>query len=138
MLPEELAAPVLTLEGEQFPITGGVQGADGPGNSFVYIPSLKAVVTGDIVFDHVVLRRAARRGAGELAEDDRSDRGAQARRSSIPGHEGPGATHDMKADRLDEEVHRRLGRERRAIEGRRRRCGRTCSDSIRAWAWSSR
>ena len=38
---------------ENFPITGGVQGADGPGNSFVYIPSLKAVVTGDIMFDHV-------------------------------------------------------------------------------------
>ena len=38
--------PVLTLEGEQFPITGPVQGDDGPGNSFVYIPSLKAVVTG--------------------------------------------------------------------------------------------
>src|SRR4029078_7261155 len=51
VLPEELSSPVLTLEGEQFPITGGVQGADGPGNSFVYIPSLKAVVTGDIVFD---------------------------------------------------------------------------------------
>ena len=34
-------------------MTGGVQGADGPGNSFVSIPSLKAVVTGDIVFDHV-------------------------------------------------------------------------------------
>ncbi|HYV64253.1 MAG TPA: MBL fold metallo-hydrolase, partial [Bryobacteraceae bacterium] len=46
VLPEELTVPVLTLEGEQFPITGGVQGADGPGNSFVYIPSLKAVVTG--------------------------------------------------------------------------------------------
>jgi hypothetical protein len=27
---------VLTLEGEEFPITGGVQGADGPGNSFVW------------------------------------------------------------------------------------------------------
>src|ERR1039457_4339345 len=52
VLPEELANPVLTLEGEQFPITGGVQG-DGPGNSFVYIPSLKTVVAGDTVFDHV-------------------------------------------------------------------------------------
>src|SRR6476646_6446557 len=40
VLPEELSSPVLTLEGEQFPITAGVQG-DGPGNSFVYIPSLK-------------------------------------------------------------------------------------------------
>jgi glyoxylase-like metal-dependent hydrolase (beta-lactamase superfamily II) len=52
VLPEELSSPMLTLEGEQFPITGGVQG-DGPGNSFVYIPSLKAVVAGDTVFDHV-------------------------------------------------------------------------------------
>src|SRR5260370_42155720 len=52
VLPEELTAPVLTLEGEQFQITGGVQG-DGPGNSFVYIPSLKAVVAGDTVFDRV-------------------------------------------------------------------------------------
>ena len=40
---EELTTPVLTLEGEQFPITGPVQGDDGPGNSFVYIPSLKTV-----------------------------------------------------------------------------------------------
>src|SRR5437762_673668 len=29
VLPEELSTPMLTLEGEQFPITGGVQG-DGP------------------------------------------------------------------------------------------------------------
>jgi glyoxylase-like metal-dependent hydrolase (beta-lactamase superfamily II) len=53
VLPDELTDPYLTLEGEKFPLTGGVQGADGPGNSFVYVPSLKAVVTGDIVFDHV-------------------------------------------------------------------------------------
>src|SRR3990170_5756244 len=31
VLPEELTELVLTLEGESFPITGGVQGADGPG-----------------------------------------------------------------------------------------------------------
>jgi glyoxylase-like metal-dependent hydrolase (beta-lactamase superfamily II) len=49
---KELTTPALTLEGETFPITGGVQG-DGPGNSFVYIPSLKAVVAGDTVFDRV-------------------------------------------------------------------------------------
>src|SRR3984957_3175041 len=49
---EALATSLLTLEGEQFPITGPVQGDDGPGNSFVYIPSLKTVITGDIVFDH--------------------------------------------------------------------------------------
>src|SRR3954470_13456052 len=52
VLPEELSMPTLSLEGEQFTITGGVQG-DGQGNSFLYIPSLKAVVAGDTVFDHV-------------------------------------------------------------------------------------
>jgi glyoxylase-like metal-dependent hydrolase (beta-lactamase superfamily II) len=96
VLPEELAAPVLTLEGEQFPITGGVQGADGPGNSFVYIPSLKAVVTGDIVFDQVyfgVPRDAARENwmktVGQIAALNPA--------ILIPGHEGPAATHDMRA-----------------------------------------
>ena len=53
VLPEELTTPFLTLEVQQFPVTGPVQGGDGPGNSFVFIPPLKAVITGDIVFDHV-------------------------------------------------------------------------------------
>jgi glyoxylase-like metal-dependent hydrolase (beta-lactamase superfamily II) len=37
------------LEGESLAITGGVMG-DGPNNSYVWIPSLRAVVAGDIVF----------------------------------------------------------------------------------------
>ncbi len=49
ILPEPLAKPELTLEGETFPITGELIG-DGPGNSFVWIPSLRAVVAGDTVF----------------------------------------------------------------------------------------
>ncbi len=96
VLPEELESPVLTLEGQQFPITGGVQGADGPGNSFVYIPSLKAVVTGDIVFDHTyfgvprdMARENWRKTIDQLA--------ALKPDVVIPGHEGPGATHDWKA-----------------------------------------
>ena len=96
VLPEELASPVLTLEGEQFPITGGVQGADGPGNSFVSIPSLKAVVVGDIVFDQVyfgVPRDAARENwiktVAQIAALNPT--------IVIPGHEGPAATHDMRA-----------------------------------------
>jgi glyoxylase-like metal-dependent hydrolase (beta-lactamase superfamily II) len=96
VLPEELAAPVLTLEGEQFPITGGVQGADGPGNSFVYIPSLKAVVTGDIVFDQVyfgVPREAARENWLKTVAQIAALNPA----TVIPGHEGPAATHDMRA-----------------------------------------
>jgi len=96
VLPEELTSPVLTLEGEQFPITGGVQGADGPGNSFVYVPPLKAVVTGDIVFDHVyfgVPRDAARENWLKTIDQIAALKPAIV----IPGHEGPGATHDWKA-----------------------------------------
>jgi glyoxylase-like metal-dependent hydrolase (beta-lactamase superfamily II) len=96
VLPEELATPVLTLEGEEFPITGGVQGADGPGNSFVYVPSLKAVITGDIVFDRVyfgVPRDAARQNWLKTIEQIAALKPAVV----IPGHEGPGATRDMRA-----------------------------------------
>jgi len=96
VLPEELQTPVLTLEGEQFPITGGVQGADGPGNSFVWIPSLKAVITGDIVFDHVyfgVPRDAARENWLKTIAQIVALKPAVV----IPGHEGPGATRDMRA-----------------------------------------
>jgi glyoxylase-like metal-dependent hydrolase (beta-lactamase superfamily II) len=94
VLPEELTTPVLTLEGENFPVTGGVQGADGPGNSFVYIPSLKAVVTGDIMFDHVyfgVPRDKAREDWLKTTEQIVALNPA----IIVPGHEGPGATRDM-------------------------------------------
>jgi glyoxylase-like metal-dependent hydrolase (beta-lactamase superfamily II) len=96
VLPEELAAPVLTLEGEEFPVTGGVQGADGPGNSFVWVPSLKAVVTGDIVFDHVyfgVPRPDARANWQKTVEQIAALNPAIV----VPGHEGPGATRDMRS-----------------------------------------
>jgi glyoxylase-like metal-dependent hydrolase (beta-lactamase superfamily II) len=94
VLPEELATPVLTLEGEEFPITGGVQGADGPGNSFVYVPSLKAVITGDIVFDRAyfgVPRNEARQNWLKTIDQIAALKPAVV----IPGHEGPGATRDM-------------------------------------------
>ncbi len=94
VLPEELTTPVLTLEGEDFPITGGVQGADGPGNSFVYIPSLKAVITGDVMFDHVyfgVPRAKAREDWLKTTEQIVALNPA----IIVPGHEGPGATRDM-------------------------------------------
>jgi glyoxylase-like metal-dependent hydrolase (beta-lactamase superfamily II) len=96
VLPEELPAPVLTLEGEEFPITGGVQGADGPGNSFVWIPSLKAVVTGDVVFDRVyfgVPRDAARENWRKTVDQIAALKPAVV----VPGHEGPGATRDMRS-----------------------------------------
>jgi len=95
VLPEELPSPSLTLEGEQFPITGGVQG-DGPGNSFVYIPSLKAVVAGDTVFDHVyfgVPKDKAKEDWMKTLDQIQALKPA----ILIPGHEGPGAKHDLSA-----------------------------------------
>jgi glyoxylase-like metal-dependent hydrolase (beta-lactamase superfamily II) len=95
VLPEALTTPALTLEGEQFPITGPIQGADGPGNSFVYIPSLKAVVTGDIAFDHVyfgVPRDKARADWSKTVDQLLALQPA----IIVPGHEGPGATRDVR------------------------------------------
>jgi glyoxylase-like metal-dependent hydrolase (beta-lactamase superfamily II) len=51
ILPEALAKPVLTLEGYEMPITREQIGLDGPGNSFVHIPAIDAVVAGDIIFN---------------------------------------------------------------------------------------
>jgi glyoxylase-like metal-dependent hydrolase (beta-lactamase superfamily II) len=96
VVPEELTTPVLTLEGEQFPVTGPVPGSDGAGNSFVYIPSLKAVVTGDIVFDHVyfgVTRDKAREDWSRTIEQITALQPA----IIVPGHEGPGATRDVQS-----------------------------------------
>jgi glyoxylase-like metal-dependent hydrolase (beta-lactamase superfamily II) len=95
VLPEELSTGFLTLEGEQFPVTGGVQG-DGPGNSFVYIPSLKAVVAGDTVFDRVyfgVPKDKAREDWMKTLDQISALKPA----ILIPGHEGPGAKHDLSA-----------------------------------------
>ncbi|MEI9815377.1 MAG: MBL fold metallo-hydrolase [Acidobacteriota bacterium] len=91
VLPEELTVPYLTLEGEQFPVTGPVPGSDGAGNSFVFVPSLKAVITGDIVFDHVyfgVPRDKAREDWAKTIEQIEALKPA----IIVPGHEGPGAT----------------------------------------------
>jgi len=78
--------------GENVPFTGGVQGADGPGKSFVYIPSLKAVE--DITFDHVYLgvpRDKAREDWLKTTEQIVALNPA----IIVPGHEGLGATRDL-------------------------------------------
>ena len=95
VLPEELTSPMLTLEGEEFPITGGVQG-DGPGNSFVYIPSLKAVVAGDTVFDRVYFGVPKDKAREEWMKT--LDQIAALKPAIVvPGHQCPGAKNDMSA-----------------------------------------
>ncbi len=51
-LPEPLTGTTLALEGENLELAGGVQGDDA-NNSYVWIPSLRATVAGDIVSDQV-------------------------------------------------------------------------------------
>jgi glyoxylase-like metal-dependent hydrolase (beta-lactamase superfamily II) len=94
VVPEELTEPYLTLEGERFPVTGPVHGSDGPGNSFVHIPSLKAVVTGDIVFDHAYF--GVQRDKGRADWNATLDQILALKPEIIvPGHEGPGATRNQ-------------------------------------------
>jgi glyoxylase-like metal-dependent hydrolase (beta-lactamase superfamily II) len=52
VVPEALSGTTLTLEGETLELWGSVQGDDSE-NSYVWIPSLKAVIGGDIVYDAV-------------------------------------------------------------------------------------
>jgi glyoxylase-like metal-dependent hydrolase (beta-lactamase superfamily II) len=52
LLPAALAGNKITLEGQTLEIHGPVQG-DAATSSYVWIPSIKAVVTGDIVFQGV-------------------------------------------------------------------------------------
>jgi len=49
VLPVALAGKTLTLEGQTLEIHGGVQG-DAEDNSYVWIPSIKTVVAGDIIY----------------------------------------------------------------------------------------
>jgi glyoxylase-like metal-dependent hydrolase (beta-lactamase superfamily II) len=94
VVPEELTEPFLMLEGERLPVFGPVAGSDGPGNSFVHIPSLNAVVTGDIVFDHVyfgVQRDKAREDWSRTIDQIL----ALKPQIIVPGHEGPGATRNV-------------------------------------------
>jgi len=52
VVPSPLAATTLTLEGQALEIHGDVQG-DSPDNSYVWIPSIKTVIAGDIVYQGV-------------------------------------------------------------------------------------
>lgn len=49
IVPEPLAGTTLELEGEKLDVVGGVQGDDSQ-NSYVWIPSLKAAVVGDVAY----------------------------------------------------------------------------------------
>jgi glyoxylase-like metal-dependent hydrolase (beta-lactamase superfamily II) len=89
VLPEPLAGSALELEGEKLEVAGGVQG-DEAQNSYVWIPSLKVAIVGDIAYDEVFPWTA------ETNKDERQawiaslDRLAAMNPSLVvPGHQKP-------------------------------------------------
>lgn len=52
VIPDELEGNTLTLEGNTLDVVGGLTGDSPKNNSYVWIPSMKAVVAGDIVFSN--------------------------------------------------------------------------------------
>jgi len=79
----------LALEGQTLEIHGGVQG-DSPNNSYVWIPSIKTVVAGDIVYHGVhpwtAETKAADRAAWLKTLDELSALGAT---TVVAGHKDP-------------------------------------------------
>jgi len=89
VIPAPLSGKTLTLEGETLEIHGGAQG-DSPNNSYVWIPSAKTVVAGDIVYHGVhpwtAETNAAQRAAWLKTLDELSALGAT---TVVAGHKDP-------------------------------------------------
>lgn len=90
ILPDELQGDALNLERETLSVVGGVTG-DGPNNSYVWIPSLRAVIAGDIVFSgsHFTPPKMPQDWLKTL--DQIAD---QKPVTVIPGHQSLNARHD--------------------------------------------
>ncbi len=89
VIPTALAGNSITLEGEQLEIVGPVQGDDAV-NSFVWIPSLKAVVAGDIVYSGVYVWTAETESAARRRWAATLDRiAALGPAVVVPGHQQP-------------------------------------------------
>ena len=89
VLPTALSGKTLTLEGQTLEIHGGVPG-DSPNNSYVWIPSIKTVVAGDIVYQGVhpwtAETNPAARAAWLKSLDELSALGAT---TVVAGHKNP-------------------------------------------------
>src|SRR5881296_1054942 len=89
VIPTALAGNSITLGGEKLEIVGPVQGDDAV-NSFVWIPSLKAVVAGDIVYSGVYVWTAETDTAARRRWVATLDRIAALHPTVVvPGHQQP-------------------------------------------------
>jgi glyoxylase-like metal-dependent hydrolase (beta-lactamase superfamily II) len=94
LIPSPLTGNAITLEGQTLEIHGPVQG-DASTNSYVWIPSIKTVVTGDIVYQGVfpwtAETNAASRGAWSKTLDEVAALGAT---TVVAGHKDPSLKDD--------------------------------------------
>ena len=97
VMPAALAGKSITLEGQTLEIRGPVQG-DSPDNTYVWIPSTKTVITGDIVFAGVhpwtAESNAESRKAWIKTLDELSALGPT---TVVAGHKDPKAKDDASA-----------------------------------------
>jgi glyoxylase-like metal-dependent hydrolase (beta-lactamase superfamily II) len=92
IVPEELTATSMMLEGQEIQFIGGIQG-DGPNNSFVWIPSIRTIIGGDIIFSGVHFGVPS--GDNRTAWLKSLDQIAALKPAVvIPGHQVPGAKND--------------------------------------------
>jgi glyoxylase-like metal-dependent hydrolase (beta-lactamase superfamily II) len=88
-LPRPLKGNTIALEGEKLEIHGPVQG-DGKHNSYLWIPSIKTVIAGDIVFDGVHVWTADTTPAERKAWLSTLDQiAALSAAKAVPGHQAP-------------------------------------------------
>jgi glyoxylase-like metal-dependent hydrolase (beta-lactamase superfamily II) len=89
VIPEPLSGGSITLEGETLEIVGGQQG-DAENNSYVWIPSLGALVTGDLVYDEVYPWTAETTVEARQAWTDSLEKlEALSPKLVVPGHQKP-------------------------------------------------
>jgi glyoxylase-like metal-dependent hydrolase (beta-lactamase superfamily II) len=93
IVPEPISGGAIDLEGQKLEIIGGQQG-DSADNSYVWIPSLRTVVTGDLVYDGVfpwtAETTAEERKAWSATLDKLAGLGAEV---VVPGHQKPDRTY---------------------------------------------
>ncbi len=96
VLPQALEGTSIDLDGEKLEIVGGVQGDD-ENNSYVWIPSLGAVIGGDIVYDAVFPWTAETTPETRKAWSETLDTiAAKNPKVVVPGHQKPDLKQDPK------------------------------------------
>jgi glyoxylase-like metal-dependent hydrolase (beta-lactamase superfamily II) len=89
VVPERITESTLDIDGQKVEIVGGLQGDD-EDNSYVWIPSLRTAITGDIVYDGVFPWTAETTPDTRKAWRETIDRvAANKPERVVPGHQKP-------------------------------------------------